>query len=232
VEEDSSSSSSSSSSSNSNYIGEKEKKKIVLIGHSAGGWILRLFVGDKPYDGKVYNGFEKNKGQIVSLVTLGTPHNSAEAYPFGKVIEKRRVRNHGDDMISQLNENETSLQETRRIYPNCYFQHLQYITVCGTGFYGRPFRISDFMKAPLKNWKPIFNEVKHGISYKTDCLQYEANGDGTTCLSSGLGLLGAQNEIEIEGCTHNKSIDHPWYGSYESVRIWSKPITEHLVASM
>ena len=44
--------------------------KIALIGHSAGGWISRIYLSNRDYGGKVYGGAEF----IHSLVTLGSPH--------------------------------------------------------------------------------------------------------------------------------------------------------------
>ena len=68
---------------------DEEETRIILIGHSAGGWIARLFLGGKSikYDGKLYEGYKAKT--VAALVTLGTPHNSAEAYPFGRVKEVR-----------------------------------------------------------------------------------------------------------------------------------------------
>lgn len=52
-----------------------------LVGHSAGGWIARLFLGDRvPYQNKWYG----HRDKVKVLVTLGTPHHSLEAYPFGR----------------------------------------------------------------------------------------------------------------------------------------------------
>ena len=48
-------------------------KKIALIGHSAGGWISRAYVSNRSYGGKCYSG----QRYVHSLVTLGTPHESA-----------------------------------------------------------------------------------------------------------------------------------------------------------
>lgn len=47
---------------------------------SAGGWLARLALGSQPYDGKVFG----LSPLVHTLVTLGTPHESMEAYPFGR----------------------------------------------------------------------------------------------------------------------------------------------------
>jgi hypothetical protein len=62
-------------------ISKGEKKKIALIGHSAGGWIARAYLSDRNYGGKVYNG----KQYIHSLVTLGTPQMDAPGPAFESI---------------------------------------------------------------------------------------------------------------------------------------------------
>jgi len=44
--------------------------KITLIGHSAGGLLSRLYLGNKPIRGRVYNGVKR----VDHLITLGSPH--------------------------------------------------------------------------------------------------------------------------------------------------------------
>lgn len=209
---------------------DEEETRIILIGHSAGGWIARLFLGGKSikYDGKLYEGYKAKT--VAALVTLGTPHNSAEAYPFGRVKEVR-TRENGDD------DEETSLQETRRLYPNCFHARsgMKYITVQGTGFKGRPFKFTDFISSISNNtttkttdWKTLFEEIKHGISYKTDCQDASSDGDSVTCVSSGLGLGPEAMEVAIEGVKHEKDDIYPWYGSLDVVRTWMRPVLEML----
>jgi len=52
--------------------------RIALIGHSAGGWISRVYLSDRNYGGKVYAGSEL----VHSLITLGTPHGDAPGPAF------------------------------------------------------------------------------------------------------------------------------------------------------
>ena len=48
-----------------------EAKKVVLVGHSAGGLACRVFIGgDPPYGGRRYSGHRR----VSTLITLGTPH--------------------------------------------------------------------------------------------------------------------------------------------------------------
>jgi pimeloyl-ACP methyl ester carboxylesterase len=58
-----------------------EAKKVVLVGHSAGGLACRVFIGgDPPYGGRRYSGHRR----VSRLITLGTPH---VAPPQGRLAE-------------------------------------------------------------------------------------------------------------------------------------------------
>lgn len=52
------------------------KKKIVLLGHSRGGLIARVYL-DKYYD---------YRGRIAGLITLSAPHHGSRIASFGKVL--------------------------------------------------------------------------------------------------------------------------------------------------
>jgi pimeloyl-ACP methyl ester carboxylesterase len=58
-----------------------EAKKVVLVGHSAGGLACRVFIGgDPPYGGRRYSGHRR----VSALITLGTPHATP---PGGRLAE-------------------------------------------------------------------------------------------------------------------------------------------------
>lgn len=57
------------------------KGKIAIIGHSAGGWISRVYLSNRDYGGRVYNGSQ----MVHSLVTLGSPHGNAPGAAFRSV---------------------------------------------------------------------------------------------------------------------------------------------------
>ncbi len=44
--------------------------RFILVGHSAGGLIARLYLSDRPVWGHVYAGVE----QVTAVITLGSPH--------------------------------------------------------------------------------------------------------------------------------------------------------------
>ncbi|MEM6446894.1 MAG: lipase [Cyanobacteria bacterium J06642_2] len=83
--------------------------KVNLIGHSAGGWIARIFLGSTPYYGNVWNGRES----VATLITLGTPH----------VSQERWTRYN----LSFVNDN----------YPGAYWPEVKYVCVGGHALQGR-----------------------------------------------------------------------------------------------
>ena len=63
-----------------------DARRLVVVAHSAGGWLARCWMGSRPYSGGVvYAG----AARVRTLLTLGTPHYSLERYPFGRVPERR-----------------------------------------------------------------------------------------------------------------------------------------------
>lgn len=59
----------------------------VQVGVSAGGWLARLALGNVPYNGETFG----LAPLVHTLVTLGTPHQSLEAYPFGRAEVRTEV---------------------------------------------------------------------------------------------------------------------------------------------
>ncbi|NER94864.1 MAG: lipase [Symploca sp. SIO1B1] len=92
--------------------------KINLIGHSAGGWIARIYLGEKPYTihGDVSDsarGLWNARVYIATLITLGTPHLSQERWT---------KRNLGFVNIN---------------YPGAFYQDVHYVCVAGKSIYGK-----------------------------------------------------------------------------------------------
>jgi pimeloyl-ACP methyl ester carboxylesterase len=90
--------------------------RINLIGHSAGGWISRIYLGEKPYcvhpvDAKRLC-LWKAHPSVATLVTLGTPHVSREPWT---------LRN---------------LDFVKDNYPGAFYPGIRYVCVemtCGIG---------------------------------------------------------------------------------------------------
>jgi len=86
---------------------ESEHDKVVLVGHSAGGVLARVYVGgDLPYGGRRYSGHRR----VSDLITLGSPHVVAES--------RRRL---------------APIAEVNRLFPGALHEPsgLRYLCVCG-----------------------------------------------------------------------------------------------------
>jgi triacylglycerol esterase/lipase EstA (alpha/beta hydrolase family) len=90
--------------------------QINLIGHSAGGWISRIYIGAVPYtihgDVTESAGLWNAKAKIANLITLGTPHISGE----------RWTRKN----LDFVNDN----------YPDATYPDVRYICVAGKSVFG------------------------------------------------------------------------------------------------
>lgn len=86
--------------------------KVNVIGHSAGGWIARIYLGSVPYYQRVWAG----RSQVATLVTLGTPHISREPWT------------------------RKNLDFVQDHYPGAFWPEISYICVAGQGILGQPFQ--------------------------------------------------------------------------------------------
>ena len=59
--------------------------RVTLIGHSSGGMILRLFLSDLIFNGKIYNG----KEYANCLITLGTPNQAKRATYLRNLVSSK-----------------------------------------------------------------------------------------------------------------------------------------------
>lgn len=97
-------------------LAQHNTSKINLIGHSAGGWIARLYLGETPYN--IHNDVSDAAGlwhaypYIATIVTLGTPHVSQERWT------KRNL-----DFV-KIN------------YPGAFYPDVRYVCVAGKAIYG------------------------------------------------------------------------------------------------
>ena len=90
--------------------------QINLIGHSAGGWIARIYLGETPYtihgDVEESEALWKAHPSVSTLITLGTPHISQERWT-------RR-----------------NLDFVKNNYPGAFHPHVKYVCVAGKAVYG------------------------------------------------------------------------------------------------
>lgn len=67
---------------------ESGSDKAVLVGHSAGGILARVYIGgDPPYGGRRYAGHRR----VSHLITLGTPHNVPSNGRLAPIAEVNRL---------------------------------------------------------------------------------------------------------------------------------------------
>lgn len=93
--------------------------RVNLIGHSAGGWIARIYLGEKPYciHGDVSEnetGLWDRRSRVATLLCLGTPHQSQERWT------RRNL-----DFVN-----------TR--YPGAFYPDVRYICIAGKAVFGQP----------------------------------------------------------------------------------------------
>lgn len=88
--------------------------KINLIGHSAGGWISRIYLGEKPYlgRGEIKPSLWSAHERVATLVTLGTPHVSQERWTRWN--------------LDFVNNN----------YPGAFYPDVRYVCVAGKSIFG------------------------------------------------------------------------------------------------
>jgi pimeloyl-ACP methyl ester carboxylesterase len=83
---------------------ENDSDRAVLVGYSAGGILIRVYIGgDPPYGGRRYSGHRR----VSHLITLGTPHNVPADVSLAP--------------ISEVNE----------LFPGALHESIRYICVAG-----------------------------------------------------------------------------------------------------
>lgn len=91
--------------------------QVNLIGHSAGGWIARIYLGEKPYtihnDVTELEGVWNARHHVSTLITLGTPHLSQERWT------------------------KKNLDFVKHNYPGAFYPEVKYICVAGKAIYGQ-----------------------------------------------------------------------------------------------
>ena len=57
---------------------------VTLVGHSSGGIMARLFLDDRPFEGRCWNG----RARVNTLVMLGSPHTALKATPLRQKVAR------------------------------------------------------------------------------------------------------------------------------------------------
>ncbi len=97
-------------------IRESGASQVNLVGHSAGGWLARIYLGEKPYcihptdtEACVWHA----RPLVKTLVTLGTPHTSLERWT------------------------RKNLEFVNQTYPGAFYSDVRYVCVAGKAIYGQ-----------------------------------------------------------------------------------------------
>lgn len=187
--------------------------RINLIGHSAGGWIARIYLGEVPYQihpsdtGK--SCLWKAHPCISTLMTLGTPH------------------------ISQERWTKRNLDFVKNNYPGAFHPTVRYICVAGKALFGervlfnrgtrlnvdtKPSRSTSSFEAATPG-EPWWDKWFAYSSYELTCGQGDCWGDGITPIQAAH-LEGAENLV-LEGVFHSPRPGRYWYGSPDVLNVWA-----------
>lgn len=93
--------------------------KVTLVGHSAGGWLARIYLGETPYcvhPNDAGNCAWSARDRVATLVTLGTPHTSLERWT------------------------RKNLDFVNLSYPGAFYADVRYVCVAGKAVYGDRWR--------------------------------------------------------------------------------------------
>jgi len=190
--------------------------KVVLLGHSAGGWLARAAMGfgtsggggdttsdmaatagtgnDGDDDDGIPSFHFPNKDRVVGIVTLGTPHLP----PPPTVMDMTRG----------------ALRITNERFPGAHFgDSIFYLTVCGEAVRGS--------KRERRSNNPFEPTTLDGFaydSYEVVCGAGDEMGDGVvpTCAAH----LDGATQLTLPGVLHSINAPDNWYGSDAVVDSW------------
>ncbi len=211
---------------------ESGGKKVMLIGHSAGGWLARAAMGEGIWregneeqgasDGENddANAIVRTKDKVQCLVTLGAIHK----VPL-------------DDSTCVTR---GALKFVQDNYPGAYLQQdgIKYFSVGGKAIVGdnRDRQDSDMATT---NADELYSKRGEGSASKVAYTSYEAVcgngftiGDGVVPLE--WSMLDGAKQIELDGCLH--SINEAgttmptdrWYGSDKGIDRWLPLVLEEM----
>jgi hypothetical protein len=174
--------------------------KILLIGHSAGGWLGRAAIGYGSV-GDDANSFVRciDLRKVCGIVTLGTPNLP----PPPDAMDMTRG----------------ALKLTSIKFPGAYHEELFYLTVIGDAVTG----IKQERKTPFQ--LTSINGFAYN-SYEAVCGDGEQAGDGVVPLISAH-LEGAV-QINLNGIFHSINEPEKWYGSDAVIDDWHQELLQQI----
>jgi pimeloyl-ACP methyl ester carboxylesterase len=175
---------------------DQEDSKVVLVCHSAGGWLARAALGfggtrgDDEQEKDV--SFCIDLDRVMGMVTLGAPHTP----PPPEVMDMTRG----------------ALRITHEEFPGAYHAPDQfYITIIGNAIKG----VKQERKTPFEATTATgfaFN------SYEAVCGNGATAGDGVVPVLAG--HVDAAVQIELPGVFHSIGSPSSWYGSDSIIDTW------------
>jgi alpha-beta hydrolase superfamily lysophospholipase len=72
--------------------------RVNLVGHSSGGVMLRLLLGDEPFAGRIYG----HRERVQSLVSLGSPHQAIRGTALRQLVDQRYPGAFFSDQLAYL----------------------------------------------------------------------------------------------------------------------------------
>lgn len=191
-----------------------QQGSISLVGHSAGGWLARVYIQEfKPSD-------------ISLLLTLGTPHLGPPKGVPGVIDQTRGLLDYVE----------------KNCAPAVYTPELKYVCIAGRYIQGSPLLANSSLNVTNSTENneaaelvesasyvdPTLRSRFVGQGYKQVCGQADVWGDGVVPEKSAH-LEGALN-LSFEGIYHSPvgsdDLKRPWYGSPAIVEKWVHHLLE------
>jgi pimeloyl-ACP methyl ester carboxylesterase len=195
---------------------DEEDSKVVLVCHSAGGWLARAALGfggsrcstvnsssnDEDDDAQVEKdvSFGIDLDRVLGVVTLGAPHTP----PPPEIMDMTRG----------------ALRITHEEFPGAFHApDLFYITVIGNAIRGvKQEQKSAFGPTTAAGF--AFN------SYESVCGDGTAAGDGVVPVVSG--HVDDAMQIELPGVFHSINAPSSWYGSDSIINTWHDTMMDQI----
>jgi pimeloyl-ACP methyl ester carboxylesterase len=187
---------------------EEEDSKVVLVCHSAGGWLARAALGfggtsssdeDSAQEKDVSFGVDLDR--VLGVVTLGAPHTP----PPPEIMDMTRG----------------ALRITHEEYPGAFHApDIFYITVIGNAIRG--------VKQDRKTASESSNRAAGFAfnSYESVCGNGTAVGDGVVPVVSG--HVDDAMQIELPGVFHSINAPSSWYGSDTIINTWHDTMMDQI----
>jgi pimeloyl-ACP methyl ester carboxylesterase len=104
-------------------------EKVVLVGHSSGGIMGRLFLAPGPFRGRSYDG----RRRVRALITLGSPHQARRASPMRRLVQELYPGAFFAPGVVYVSVAGRAVRGDRRGRPRERFAFRSYGTICGDG---------------------------------------------------------------------------------------------------